>query len=103
MSACMLCVPVLLLPLLPVQLDLGFSSPVWYIIGIVTAGMSFAGVASSSSISKEAVLTTILLSWIGGWLEEEWLITRALVEAGITGGILGGLYFLLYYKFTLIS
>jgi len=91
MSACMLCVPVLLLPLLPFQLDPGFLSPVWYVIGVVTAGVSFAGMASSSSISQEAIPATIVLSWIGGWLEEEWLITRALVEAGIAVGLLGGL------------
>ncbi|KAF3209742.1 putative zinc transporter msc2 [Orbilia oligospora] len=91
-AAIMLCVPVLALPFLFSTYTLGFTSPGWYLIAIVAAGVAYTGLGSDMGIQPTAAIYGIVAAFLGGWIEEEWLIRRGALEAAIAASIAGVLY-----------
>ncbi|KAF3250572.1 putative zinc transporter msc2 [Orbilia oligospora] len=91
-AAIMLCVPVLALPFLFSTYTLGFTSPGWYLIAIIAAGVAYTGLGSDMGIQPTAAIYGIVAAFLGGWIEEEWLIRRGFLEAAIAASIAGVLY-----------
>ncbi|KAK6515833.1 hypothetical protein TWF281_004424 [Arthrobotrys megalospora] len=92
LAALLLCIPVLALPFVSSTYTLGFTSPGWYLIGIVAAGLAYTGLGSLAGIQPTAAIYGIIAAFLGGWVEEEWLVRRGLLEASIAATIAGVLY-----------
>ncbi|KAK6342434.1 putative zinc transporter msc2 [Orbilia javanica] len=92
LAAIMLCVPVLALPFVFSTYTLGFTSPGWYLIGIIAAGVAYTGLGSDTGIQPTAAIYGIVAAFLGGWIEEEWFVRRGFLEAAIAASVAGILY-----------